>query len=201
MELCETVRHLRLFHVVLLSETQCARPAQPGYMGRVPGHPGSPPSACGRAPACCRAAPAGSRAPRARRAALRSSLSLRCGARLSSSRMGALLAPASVVGAAAICGGRAHRPAAAAAERAGACADGRAEERPVGRGRACRSQPQHGHPVHKRGSVADVNNYRPIAVGTALLRLYAVLLKRRLFEYTRRRRSARPRRRASGRSI
>ena len=39
-------------------------------------------------------------------------------------------------------------------------------------------------PIYKRGSVADVGNYRPNAISNALICLCAVLLKQRLIAYT-----------------
>ena len=42
----------------------------------------------------------------------------------------------------------------------------------------------HVTPIHKRGDSAEPNNYRPIAVGEPIIRLYANMINRRLIKYT-----------------
>ena len=42
----------------------------------------------------------------------------------------------------------------------------------------------HVTPVHKRGDTAEPSNYRPIAVGEPIIRLYANMINRRLITYT-----------------
>ena len=42
----------------------------------------------------------------------------------------------------------------------------------------------HVTPVHKRGDTAEPNNYRPIAVGEPIIRLYANMINRRLIKFT-----------------
>ena len=42
----------------------------------------------------------------------------------------------------------------------------------------------HVTPVHKRGDTAEPNNYRPIAVGEPIIRLYANMINRRQLSYT-----------------